>query len=110
MRDYTIGGKRSKIAKQLTKTELQASRLLLWDAARRKDPGETGVVPRALAETDRAIVHALSRDGRAPFQSIADDLEISESQVRTRVNDMISSGVMSWGGMARVWSCRTLGP
>ncbi|MBN34859.1 MAG: AsnC family transcriptional regulator [Rhodospirillaceae bacterium] len=66
-----------------------------FDAARRKDSGETGVVPRALAETDRAIVHALSRDGRAPFQSIADNLEISESQVRTRVNDMIASGVMN---------------
>ena len=69
--------------------------LARFEAARIKTPEETGVVPRPLTQTDRAIVHALSVDGRAPLQTIADHLSISESQVRSRVHDMVEAGVMN---------------
>ena len=69
--------------------------LARFDAARRKQPTEAGVRPRALNETDRQIVRALSDDGRVPFQSIADELGISESQVRNRVHEMVAAGVMN---------------
>ena len=69
--------------------------LASFEAARRKSAKETGVVPRALSETDRKIVQALSDDGRMPLQAVADRLNISESQVRNRFNDMVAAGVMS---------------
>ena len=69
--------------------------LARFDAARRKSPQEAGVRPRQLNETDRQIVRALSDDGRAPLQSIADTLGISETQVRNRVNEMTAAGVMN---------------
>ena len=40
-------------------------------------------------------MHALSDDGRVPFQSVADELGISETQVRNRVHEMTASGVMN---------------
>ncbi len=69
--------------------------LARFDAARRKQPSEAGVRPRQLSDTDRRIVHALSDDGRVPFQSVADELGISETQVRNRVHEMVAAGVMN---------------
>lgn len=69
--------------------------LARFEAARAKEAHEIGVRPRELSETDRRIVQALSLDGRAPLQGIADRLEISETQVRNRVNEMIADGVMN---------------
>ena len=68
--------------------------LARFEAARVKDTG-AGVRPRELSETDRRIVQALSLDGRAPLQGIADRLEISETQVRNRMHEMIADGVMN---------------
>jgi len=69
--------------------------LARFDAARRKDQSGSGVRPRKLNDTDREIVRALSDDGRVPFQTIADELGISETQVRNRVNEMTAAGVMN---------------
>lgn len=69
--------------------------LARFHAAQSKAASEPGVRPRALNNTDRAIIQALSLDGRTPLQTIADDLSISESQVRNRVGDMIDAGVMN---------------
>ena len=68
--------------------------LARFEAARAKEAEGSGVRPRELSETDRRIVQALSLDGRAPLQGIADRLEISETQVRNRMNEMIADGVM----------------
>lgn len=54
--------------------------------------GRAGVRAAQLDDTDKAIVSDLSRDGRAPLQSVGERLGISESQVRARLNAMISSG------------------
>ncbi|MEA2783116.1 MAG: hypothetical protein QOK29_4660 [Rhodospirillaceae bacterium] len=43
---------------------------------------------------DRRIVLELSNDGRAPLKEIADRLDVSESQVRTRIGNMVSVGKM----------------
>ncbi|MGY8995153.1 MAG: Lrp/AsnC family transcriptional regulator [Alphaproteobacteria bacterium] len=69
--------------------------LARFHAAQSKATDELGVRPRALTDTDRAIIQALSIDGRTPLQTIADDLSISESQVRNRVGDMVDAGVMN---------------
>lgn len=42
-------------------------------------------------EVDREIIARLHDDGRTPFQSMARDLGISESQVRARVRRLVSS-------------------
>lgn len=60
-------------------------------AARSKGDAENGVRPRELDQTDKRIVRALSEDGRAPFQQIADQLGVSEAQVRTRVKQLTES-------------------
>ena len=44
-----------------------------------------------LDEKDRAIISFLQYDGRIPFTTIADKLEIAESSVRQRVNRLIES-------------------
>lgn len=69
--------------------------LARFHAAQSKQEDEKGVRPRALTDTDREIIQALSIDGRTPLQGIADALGISESQVRNRVNNMIGAGVMN---------------
>ena len=69
--------------------------LARFAAAEDKATDERGVRPRTLSETDRRIVQALSLDGRAPLQAIADRLGISETQVRNRVNEMVADGVMN---------------
>ncbi len=48
-------------------------------------------------ETNIAIIRHL-RNGRKSFKEIADDLCISENTVRTRVNKLISEGVMEISG------------
>jgi len=69
--------------------------LARFEAARAKDSDDPGVRPRELSDTDRRIVQALSLDGRAPLQGIADRLGISETQVRNRMHEMIADGVMN---------------
>lgn len=60
-------------------------------AARSKIDADNGVRPRELDQTDKKIVWALSEDGRAPFQQIADSLGVSEAQVRMRVKHLTES-------------------
>ncbi len=51
-----------------------------------------GVRPRALGALDRAIIGVLTHDGRTPFLRIAEQLGVSESQVRQRVRQIIEGG------------------
>lgn len=60
--------------------------------AKRRDAPE-GVRPVALDPLDRSIIRALSEDGRAPLQQIADGLGVGESLVRTRLRHLTASGV-----------------
>lgn len=43
---------------------------------------------------DREIITRLNEDGRTPYQAIARDLDVSESQVRQRVRRMTASGAL----------------
>ncbi|SDR75897.1 Lrp/AsnC family transcriptional regulator [Agrococcus carbonis] len=47
-----------------------------------------------LDDTDKAIVQALQRDGRAPYAAIADAVGLSETAVRNRVKRLTEAGVM----------------
>jgi Lrp/AsnC family transcriptional regulator for asnA, asnC and gidA len=66
-----------------------------WRAAQGKREGGLrqpgGVV---LSPTDMDIIRRLNDDGRAPYPQIADELSISESAVRQRVNRLRSSGTL----------------
>jgi DNA-binding Lrp family transcriptional regulator len=53
-----------------------------------------GVRPRALDEVDRRIVSLLAVDGRAPFSELATALEVSETMVRQRYQQLVASGAM----------------
>ncbi len=44
---------------------------------------------------DRLIIRALEEDGRKPFSSIAQQLEISNTMVNQRVNKLVEKGVFS---------------
>lgn len=68
-------------------------------ASRRPEQGKSGVRARALDNTDKSIIRSLSLNGRASLQSIADELDISESQVRLRLNAMQASGVVQITGI-----------
>jgi len=63
-------------------------------SARAKGDAGDGVRPHELDQTDKSIVRALSQDGRARFQQIADDLNISEAQVRMRVKRLTESRIV----------------
>jgi DNA-binding Lrp family transcriptional regulator len=65
-----------------------------WEAARWKSDNAGVASGHRLDAVDRRVLRELSADGRAPFQSIADTLGVSESQVRQRVNRMLESGTM----------------
>ncbi|MPS98335.1 MULTISPECIES: Lrp/AsnC family transcriptional regulator [Pseudomonas] len=54
-----------------------------------------GVLSREMDEVDRKIVRELSFDGRAPLKNIAIALDISESQVRGRLNALLESGLLN---------------
>jgi DNA-binding Lrp family transcriptional regulator len=51
-----------------------------------------GVRPRALDDTDRAIVAHLAADGRAPLKDIAAALGVSEAKIRFRFGKLVESG------------------
>jgi len=52
------------------------------------------VVDKELDETDKAIAQQLSYDGRAALKTVGDKLGISETQVRSRIQAMLSAGTM----------------
>ena len=54
-----------------------------------------GVLSKEMDDVDRKIVHELSFDGRAPLKNIANALDISESQVRGRLNALLESGLLN---------------
>jgi Lrp/AsnC family transcriptional regulator for asnA, asnC and gidA len=54
----------------------------------------TGVRPVEVERLDRRIIQELTRDGRMPLQTIADELAISETQVRTRLRRMTEIGAV----------------
>lgn len=53
-----------------------------------------------LDHIDRHVVAALQAEGRRPFRSIANDLEISESVVRYRVQRLEDAGILQVVGIA----------
>jgi Lrp/AsnC family transcriptional regulator for asnA, asnC and gidA len=53
-----------------------------------------------LDEIDRRVVAALQAEGRRPFRSIADELGISESVVRYRVQRLEGAGILQVVGIA----------
>jgi Lrp/AsnC family transcriptional regulator for asnA, asnC and gidA len=65
-----------------------------FSGARRKGADAPGVRPTSLDRIDRQIVRELSRDGRAPFLTIAAALGVSESQVRQRFKRLSDTGVV----------------
>lgn len=54
-----------------------------------------GVKQKKLDLADREIILELSRDGRAPLNTIAGKLGVSETMVRTRISALLASGQMS---------------
>jgi DNA-binding Lrp family transcriptional regulator len=48
----------------------------------------------SLSDTDRDIIARLSADGRTPYQTIADQLGISEGQVRQRTRRLLEVGAL----------------
>jgi Lrp/AsnC family transcriptional regulator for asnA, asnC and gidA len=65
-----------------------------FNVAREGRSDAPGVRAVELEPLDRRIIWELSRDGRAPYQAIADALQISEAQVRTRVKRMGDAGAV----------------
>lgn len=61
--------------------------------ARQPGAGDGAVRPVRLEPLDRAIIGALTQDGRRPFLQIARDLGISEAQVRQRMKAITEKGV-----------------
>ena len=64
----------------------QQAQMIDWGEA--KDEKAPGVNDTELSEADKAIVAELNLDGRQSFNTIAEKLQVSESQVRTRVQQM----------------------
>jgi Lrp/AsnC family transcriptional regulator for asnA, asnC and gidA len=65
-----------------------------WEAARWKVGHDGTGAPHPLDDVDRSVLRELNADGRAPFQAIARQLDVSESQIRQRVNRMVESGTI----------------
>ncbi|MUL81839.1 MULTISPECIES: Lrp/AsnC family transcriptional regulator [unclassified Mycolicibacterium] len=53
---------------------------------------DSGVRPRPLDDTDRAILTRLALDGRAAFRDFASALGLSETTIRSRYSRMVDSG------------------
>lgn len=62
--------------------------------------GTDGQGSVVLDELDRQIVSALQRDGRRPYSRIADDVGVSESVVRYRVQRLGHVGILQIVGIA----------
>ncbi len=45
-------------------------------------------------DTDRKLIELLNRDGRRPYTEIAQQLEVSEATIRTRVTRLQDSGIL----------------
>ncbi|HWC86694.1 MAG TPA: Lrp/AsnC family transcriptional regulator [Solirubrobacteraceae bacterium] len=67
-----------------------------FEAAARKAPGSDSVrrAPVSFDDTDRQIIALLHGDGRIPYQTMAREIGVSESQVRARVRRMVDSGAV----------------
>ncbi|CCB68067.1 MULTISPECIES: Lrp/AsnC family transcriptional regulator [unclassified Hyphomicrobium] len=64
-------------------------------AVKNKVVAEAGVRPRAIDAIDERIIRSLSEDGRKPFLQIADELDISEGQVRLRFKQLTDTGTVN---------------
>jgi Lrp/AsnC family transcriptional regulator for asnA, asnC and gidA len=56
---------------------------------------DKAVMDDELDEIDKRIVLELNHDGRAPLKLVAERLGVSESQIRTRIGNMIDAGKMN---------------
>ncbi|MGD9734416.1 MAG: Lrp/AsnC family transcriptional regulator [Solirubrobacterales bacterium] len=66
-----------------------------WDAAQTDLTGQGRIDSgKVLDPIDRKLVKVLNEDARAPFRQIADQVGISESQVRQRVTQLTGSGAV----------------
>lgn len=54
---------------------------------------------KKIDDTNKEIVRLLREDGRKPYSVIAEELNITENTVRSRVNKMIESGILRISGM-----------
>lgn len=54
-----------------------------------------GVRERELDQIDRHIVYELSDNARVPLRRVAERLDISETQVRTRIGNMLDAGQLN---------------
>ncbi len=64
-------------------------------AAQNKVGAETGVRPREIDAMDVRIIRSLSEDGRKPFLQVAEELGVSEGQVRLRFKNLSDTGTVS---------------
>lgn len=64
-------------------------------AAQNKAESETGVRPREIDGMDVRIIRSLSEDGRKPFLQVAEELGVSEGQVRLRFKNLSDTGTVS---------------
>ncbi|HWF73918.1 MAG TPA: Lrp/AsnC family transcriptional regulator [Solirubrobacteraceae bacterium] len=67
-----------------------------FEAATRKARGSDSLRrgPVSFDDTDRQIIALLHDDGRIPYQTMAREIGVSESQVRARVKRMVDSGAV----------------
>ncbi|MFT3731791.1 MAG: Lrp/AsnC family transcriptional regulator [Hyphomicrobium sp.] len=65
-----------------------------FEAAQNKVPDETGVRPREIDAMDVRIIRSLSEDGRKPFLQVAEELGVSEGQVRLRFKHLTDTGTV----------------
>jgi Lrp/AsnC family transcriptional regulator for asnA, asnC and gidA len=67
---------------------------------RNAEDGSRGRGPATLDTIDRCVVAALQADGRRAFRSIADELDVSESVIRYRVQRLEDAGILQVVGIA----------
>ncbi|MGY1591189.1 Lrp/AsnC family transcriptional regulator [Geodermatophilus sp. SYSU D00708] len=65
-----------------------------WHATRSKPDNPPAQPRELLGDVDKQIVSGLNADGRVAFATIGNELGMSESQVRKRVNRLVESGVV----------------
>jgi DNA-binding Lrp family transcriptional regulator len=65
-----------------------------FELMQRRGERPGGAVPPQFDDVDRSIIARLNDDGRTPFQHIARQLGVSESQIRQRVKRMTASSAL----------------
>ncbi len=99
--DYSLtAGLRKKAMIDLRKAKDMPERLSARDQPRRVVRKVRLRDAATLDEIDRRVIAALQTEGRRAFSSIAEELEISESVVRYRVQRLEEAGILQVVGIA----------